>query len=214
MIYAVGDSHARVFQKITPIEVYSVSAASNMGLKNPYSKTQAKSKIDSFLRSRLKKEDDIIFLMGEVDCGFVIWYRVEKYNDSLESQTKESLLNYFSLIHSYINHCKRIIVCDVPPPTISNETKKYSEVAKHRHERLKLKVSQEEQTKLTLVYNENIKNFCSQNSLIYLEYTKECLGKNGIVLPELLNNDKSDHHLHQEKFSELLKIKLKKVSIL
>lgn len=212
MIYAIGDSHAGVFKKIPPIKVCTVPGATNMGLKNPRSKTLARPQFDSFLEN-IKKEDNLIFLMGEVDCGFVIWYRVEKYNDTLESQMEESLSNYFSFIGSYINRCRKIIVCDAPPPTISDNKKQFSEVAKIRNQRLALKVSRKKRTDLTLRYNEKIKNFCSQNSLIHIEYAKECLGENGIVDPKWLNVDKTDHHLNDEKFVKLMKIKLKEVGV-
>ena len=122
-LICVGDSHASVFKQIKNTLVLSIPGATNMGIKNPHSKTKARPRIDEFLNKKLKKTDYLVFLMGEVDCGFVIWYRKEKYNDTLESQFNESIGNYFDLILSYKDKCDNIIICDVPPPTIRDNIK-------------------------------------------------------------------------------------------
>ena len=63
-LVCVGDSHAEVFYKIRKSYaslkdtlVLSVPGATNMGIKNPHSKTKARPKIDGFLEESLEKSD-------------------------------------------------------------------------------------------------------------------------------------------------------------
>ena len=207
-LVCVGDSHAEVFYKIRKrysslkdTLVLSVPGATNMGIKNPHSKTKARPKIDGFLEESLEKSDTLVFLMGEVDCGFVIWYRKEKYNDTLESQFNESINNYFDLISSYKNKCNNIIICDVPPPTIGDNLTNKGNVA---NKRLGIKVTQLERTKLSMRYNKMISEFCEINGFKYLKYMDSLLNENGVVDKNYMNDDPSNHHLNNDKFSVIL----------
>jgi hypothetical protein len=216
-LVCVGDSHAEIFYKtrnryasLKNTLVLSVAGATNMGIKNPHSKTKARPKIDAFLEKNLNKSDTLVFLMGEVDCGFVIWYRKEKYNDTLESQFNESINNYFDLILSYKDKCNSIIVCDVPPPTIGDNLKNKGNVA---NKRLGIKATQLERTKLSMRYNKMISEFCEKNGFKYLKYMDGLLNENGVVDAKYMNHDPSNHHLNNDKFSIVLGKKLNKVKL-
>lgn len=209
-IVCIGDSHAAVFKQIKNTLVLSIPGATNMGIKNPHSKTKARPIIDNFLKKNLKKNDTLIFLMGEVDCGFVIWYRKEKYNDTLESQLKESINNYFDLILSYKDKCDNILVCDVPPPTIRDNNRVIGDVA---NKRMGIKASQIERTKLTKIYNNLISKFCEKNNFTHLKYLKDLLNEDGIVDDFYMNKNPKDHHLDSDKFSKILKQKLKNMKL-
>ena len=205
-LVCIGDSHASVFKQIKNTLVLSIPGATNMGIKNPHSKTKARPTIDNFLKKNLKKNDTLIFLMGEVDCGFVIWYRKEKYNDTLDSQFKESINNYFDLILSYKDKCDNIVVCDVPPPTIRDNARVIGDVA---NKRMGIKASQLERTELTKNYNNLISEFCEKNNFTHLKYLKDLLNEDGIVDKFYMNKNPKDHHLDNDKFSKILKQKLK-----
>ena len=210
-IYAVGDSHSRVFKKIKNVINFPVDGGTNMGLKNPHSKTNAKEKIDNFLSKKLKKEDTLIFLMGEVDCGFVIWYRKEKYNDTIESQFNESINNYFDFILSYKDKCNTICVCDVPPPTIGDNDKVRGDVA---NKRLGIKATLKERTILTKNYNDKISDFCQENNFINIKYMEDILNEEGTVNKIYKNSNPKDHHLEPTKYSKLLRKKLSNANII
>ena len=88
-----GDSHAMCYIKLgankiqndVKFDVCSVGGASAQGVVNPNSKTNAL----SVYRERIKKyknnndNDYFAIMLGEVDCGFVIWYRAKKYNQTI-----------------------------------------------------------------------------------------------------------------------------------
>lgn len=90
-ILVIGDSHAKVFTEKSLTQHFSgiffntliVGGATVSGLENPNSKTQA---LPLFLRhlsgSHAKK---VIVMLGEVDTGFVLWYKAEKHQTDADS---------------------------------------------------------------------------------------------------------------------------------
>lgn len=210
-IISIGDSHSMVFERFPSITSVSVAGATNMGLKNPHSQTNAFNIFDDFLSKNLKNDDTILFFMGEVDCGFVIWYRKDKYNETLESQMNESLTNYFEFILKYKNLSKKIVVFDVVPPTIGDDRKGKGDV---ENLRLSITATQKERTDLTIKYNSEIEKFCNLNGFTYIPFTKELLGENGIVKNEFKNKNPNDHHLDGDKLSNILTKKMKEHNIL
>lgn len=210
-IISVGDSHSMVFESFPNILSVAVPGATNMGLKNPHSETNAVNIFERMLSQNLKEDDTLIFFMGEVDCGFVIWYRKEKYNDTLESQMNESLTNYFNFILKYKNLCKRIVVCDVVPPTIGDKRDGKGDV---ENLRLSITATQKERTELTVKYNSEIEKFCFEHNFTYLPFTKEMLGEDGVVMEKYKNQNPEDHHLDGSMLSNILTKKMKELNIL
>lgn len=210
-IISIGDSHSMIFEGTPNVLAVYVTGATNMGLKNPHSQTNALDVFKRSLSENLKEDDTIIFFMGEVDCGFVIWYRKEKYNETLESQMNESLTNYFDFILQYKNLCKRIVVCDVVPPTIGDTRDGNGDV---ENLRLSITATQKERTDLTLRYNSEIKKFCQENNFTYLSFTEEMLGEDGIIMEKYKNSNPDDHHLDSGMLSKILNTKMKELNIL
>src|SRR4051794_28247820 len=90
-ILVLGDSHAVVFRSkyikaFLPsykFHVYSVPGATVSGLDNPNSKTNASNIFNEAIQNN-SQINNVIFLLGEVDTGFVIWYRAQKYASKVE----------------------------------------------------------------------------------------------------------------------------------
>lgn len=67
-------------------------------------------------------------MLGEVDCGFVIWIRSKKYNINVDDQISISVDNLFTFVSkivtskNYTN--KDIIICGSVLPTIKDSTNK------------------------------------------------------------------------------------------
>ena len=59
-----------------------ISGISIYGLDNKKSKTDSINEIDKFLKKN--NADYTIFYIGEVDLEFLIWYRNQKYNESIQ----------------------------------------------------------------------------------------------------------------------------------
>lgn len=101
-ILCCGDSHTGVFEYCNKMQtkykfdVCCVGGATAQGAVNPNSKTDA---LNIFKKKITKsKTDKILIMLGEVDCGFVIWVRSKKYNISVDEQINTCVENLFIFI--------------------------------------------------------------------------------------------------------------------
>jgi hypothetical protein len=209
-ILVCGDSHTGVFrycnkkQSKYNFNVCEVGGATALGLVNPNSKTNALP-ISADKIKKFNLYDKIILMLGEVDCGFVIWVRSKRYNISVDQQVHQSVINLFKFIDNEVikknNYTKsQIIVCGSVLPTIKDNANKKllggarSEVNENQYIR----------TQKTLEYNNLLKENCCKRGFNYIDITNDILDrKNGIVSNLYLNKNPYDHHLDNEKTYKL-----------
>lgn len=209
-VLVIGDSHANVFRsrKLKScfprhfFNIIVIGGATVSGLKNPNSRTQA---LPIFLNSlKNSKAATTIVLLGEVDTGFVIWYRAEKYKTPVAVMFDQAIENYKNLIME-ISKKTRVICISTPLPTIGDENA-LGDVANARKE---VKATQRQRTELTIEFNKQMKEFCEGNGFTYLSFDQESIGENGLVNPWLLNSDPKDHHYDWQKYADMIVNKLK-----
>lgn len=212
-ILCCGDSHTKVFdycnsrQNEFVFDVCVVGGATAQGAVNPNSKTDALNIFEKKINST--HADKILIMLGEVDCGFVIWVRSKRYNISIDDQINNSVNNLFKFVDNIIatkNYTnKDIIICGSILPTIKDNTdKKILNGA-----RSEVDASQLERTKKTIEYNNLLKINCDKYGYNYIEIVNDILGKDGIIRDEFLNSNSADHHLDNEKIYKLWLSKLK-----
>lgn len=217
-ILVLGDSHSEIFnycnskQKNIFFKVIVVPGATAQGSVNPNSGTNAlniyKEKLNNININDFKY---IIINLGEVDCGFVIWYRKDKYNISIESQLEITTNNLFKFINLEIVNkfepSKIIINGSVLPTIKDNTNKNYLSGA-----RSNVNASQLDRTILTIKYNDILKNHCLLNGYNYMDITNYILdNETKVVNEKFLNKNIYDHHLDNENtcmlwLNELYKI--------
>lgn len=205
-IAVIGDSHVRVFRHpamkwyfpLTKFDVTEVGGATASGIDNPNSKTQA---YNIFLRklSSLSCRNNLIILLGEVDCGFVIWYQREKYKCELQTLLLKTVDKYFKFIKQ-ASEIAKVVVISAPLPTIKDDSP-LGEVANLR---ATIKASEEERTKLTLTFNSIIEKLCIKSDIAYLNLDAISLDNNGRLLKSLVNKNPTDHHYNQASYSRIL----------
>lgn len=209
-ILVLGDSHASVFNLVRmhfcllnyQIFVKAVGGATASGLENPNSKTQALTIFNQAFSD--KQPDIIIFQLGEVDTGFVIWFRAEKYHVAVSDMMDKALINYQKLIEEY-NQKARVVVVSAPLPTIK-DGQSWGEIANARKD---IVSSQIERTNLTVEFNLAIQKYCVEQKISYINLDAECRGEEGLIKEEYLNLDPNDHHYDQKKYYRLLSKYLK-----
>ncbi len=209
-ILVLGDSHINVFGEKKFREEFPdlffntrrVGGATISGLRNPNSGTKAL----PIFKKELKKTTAkiVIVLMGEVDMGFVIWYRAEKHKSSIEEMYNQAVENYEQFLLD-ITRSKGAICISTPLPTIQDGND-WGEVAKLRKE---VTATQKERTELTLRFNKRIQEICKEIGVRFISLDEESLGKNGLVNPCLLSADRNDHHYDKEKYAMMIIKKLK-----
>ncbi|WP_426234026.1 SGNH/GDSL hydrolase family protein [Pseudomonas sp. TWP3-2] len=194
-VVVLGDSHASVFnsekmRELFPkysFEVTSVGGATVSGLKNPNAATQAMPQFTSALEATTATR--VIVMLGEVDTGFVIWYRAQKHGSSIYQMLQMAVDNYQKLLRD-INRTHHVICVSTPLPTI-RDGMDWGEVANLRKE---VKASLAERTRLTLEFNNLMGKFCASEGISYLDMDSLSMDASGNLKESLRNPDPSDHH--------------------
>ncbi|MFU8787622.1 MAG: SGNH/GDSL hydrolase family protein [Methylobacter sp.] len=204
-ILVLGDSHSPIFnhplfKETFPdlhFNVVTVIGATASGLENPNSKTMAYPIFRAALKKTAAKQ--IITMLGEVDTGFVIWYRAQKYQESVAAMMDKAISSYARFLVE-INGGFDVICISAPLPTIQDGND-WGDIANARRE---VTASQAERTALTLEFNRTMQSFCQQNGIRYLMLDAISLGEHSIVKADLLNADSNDHHYDPHQYSRLL----------
>jgi len=214
-ILVLGDSHAAVFKhtlltssfKNFYFNVVSVPGATVSGLENPNSKTQAFQIFMNHIKN--SKAQTTIVLLGEVDTGFVIWYRAEKYKTEVSEMLDAALTNYQKLLLT-LSGKSRVICISTPLPTIK-DGQNWGEVANARKD---VKATQLQRTMLTIQFNKTMQAFCKENGMTYISFDEESLGEDGLVDSRLLNFNSTSHHYAKHLYAEMIINKFKKYHVI
>lgn len=210
-ILVLGDSHAAVFSDVGfraqfplhSFDVVSIGGATASGLENPNSKTQSTPKfLDALKNSRART---VVVLLGEVDTGFVIWYRAEKYRAAVSQMLLNALRSYQDFLTA-LKGGHRVICLSAPLPTIP-DGQEWGEVANARKD---VRASQMERTALTIRFNEGMRKFCAENGIEYLDFDGQSIGEDGLVDKRLLNSNPLDHHYEPRAYMDMMVPKLRK----
>lgn len=204
-ILVLGDSHANVFRNWrfrlhmprSCFQLSIVGGATVSGLDNPNSKTQARVRFDQALQS--STPTTILTLLGEVDTGFVIWYRAQKHGQSVDDMLELALDNYEQLLLAASSKA-HVIAISCPLPTI-RDGQSWGEVANLRND---IDATQTMRTDLTLRFNKSLAEIARRLNCSMLSLDDICQGPDGLVAPWLLNRNNLDHHYSIAAYAKLL----------
>jgi len=201
---ALGDSHLDVLQFAASLDLLDVEnsyfsivpGATAVGLRNPNSLTDALNIFRCSL-SEQKKISHVLVHLGEVDCGFVIWWRAKKYGESIDVQLQASLNAYGVFLREIQQqYSVNLCVAGATLPTIRDGLD-LSDVANKRSE---IQVSLQLRTELTLRYNDALKAMAQQLGISYFDITDSVLNKSSHMIHDFFrHHDIYDHHLDQNK---------------
>tara|TARA_B110000467_G_C18128209_1_gene371799 strand:- start:89 stop:745 length:657 start_codon:yes stop_codon:yes gene_type:complete len=201
----LDDSHARVFEYFNHKNGYQkyivceVGGATAQGAVNPNNQTNSLVEFKKQLQE-IKKENcsHIAIMLGEVDCGFVIWVRAKRYNISIDEQLNNSVGNLFKFIEEEVLpffKAEQVILLGSVLPTIKDNTAK--EFLKGA--RSEVENSQQERTELTLRYNQLLLENAQQKGYHYVDISTETTDPNTALVAEaFLSENANDHHLSNE----------------
>jgi hypothetical protein len=211
-VLVIGDSHSKVFRHYSfiiglPRIHFHVSAkggATASGLATPNSVTQAYQRFRKALDEIPR--DLVMVQLGEVDAGYVIWYRAIKYGASCEEMFDLAIKTYSDFLLE-VAATDRVLVISAPLPTISDDND-WGEVADLRKE---VVTTQRERTDLTVKFNLRMERFCRDHGMNYLNLDADCMGEDGLVHPYFMNPDRINHHYHERRYIRLLCKRLKPI---
>ena len=211
-LLVLGDSHSLVFQDIDPsVKVVSVGGATAQGAVNPNSVTHALNIFTEYLSSIDTKQYDMCLIhLGEVDCNFVIWYRSQKHNITIQEQVMNSINNLFTFVQRYIEPLflpTNIVIVAPHLPKVIDYQKAFTNIA---NERKKVNVSLQERTRLTLEYSSILAEKCQQYNYKYLDTFEETLDAHtGLLKAEMLNENQYDIHISHHFLKKIYCEKIK-----
>ncbi len=214
-ILVLGDSHSTVFKGATSdrsiaFTNFMVTGASAQGSVNPHSKTNALQVFKQALEQYAVGHHACMVMLGEVDCGFVIWYRAKKYSVSVSSQLDRALRNYEQFLLEVVEQKFRpseILICCVVPPVIKDST----DSRFLKGERASISTSQLERTKLTVKFNERIREMCNRRNYKFIDIYGLLVDKSTeLVDDRFLSDNPYNHHLDETKTRNLWHKELKR----
>lgn len=165
--------------------------------KIPILKTQAYASYRTALEQRRYRE--IIVMLGEVDTGFVIWYRAKQYGASVEAMFGQAVDRYCAFLRELVGY-GRVIVMSCPLPTIPDDNA-WGDVANLRKD---IDTSQRQRTDLALGFNRAIADYCDAEGICFISLDEESLGDDGLVKRALLNPNPADHHYARLPYARLI----------
>ncbi|PTR02477.1 hypothetical protein C8K18_103222 [Paraburkholderia sp. GV068] len=203
-LIALGDSHLEALQFAADLNLLDVErsvfsivpGATVVGLRNPNSLTNAVNLFKESL-SACPRNASVLIHLGEVDCGFVMWWRAMKIGESVETQFNESLRAYRQFVGEVLRMgFTRVCVTGASLPTIRDGVD-MSEVANKRSE---IAVSLRDRTDLTLRYNRCLADMATQMRLSYFDVGNATLDRSSVLVHDFFRNpDPTDHHLDKSK---------------
>ena len=209
LVECYGDSHVKVFRRLNwqypelPFRFRSVSVmgATAYGIGSVESTTAARQIFDIRLQ-KLGGDVYRLFLLGEVDCGFLAYFLAEKRGVLPHDVINISLDRYESLLLSVKDVGDKVIVCSVPLPTVDRPELNPDYMAIRRQ----VKSSIYDRTELTRYFNAKLKDICIKNDIFYLDLDPVSLDANtGLVVEALKGSDQTDHHYDEIVYSKLLR---------
>jgi len=200
----IGDSHVMTANAAAEAGLFlpfecrmeMVGGATAVGLRHPFSKTQAL----PIFKERLSPLDPLVtpvFQLGEVDCGFVIWVRSQRYGESVNAQLDASLAAYQAFLLWVRDFGYRdLVVTSAILPTI-RDGQLDGEVS---HLRREVKASYRDRTDLTLEYNRRLGVFCASVGFRFADLTPHLIDSSTQLLAERFRHpDPLNHHLNPDE---------------
>ncbi|KAF3931021.1 hypothetical protein ABW20_dc0102755 [Dactylellina cionopaga] len=203
-LIVLGDSHIEALQLAADLNLLDVASskfamvlgATVVGLRNPNSLTNAVNIFKEALEP-YPRDAHVLVQLGEVDCGFVMWWRALKNGETVDAQFDESVEAYCRFLKDVLAMgFLRICVTGASLPTIGDGVN-MSEVANKRSE---VDVGLRERTDLTLRYNRALVQMAADLGLSYFDIGEATLDRATNLVHEFFKNpDPTNHHLDKSK---------------
>lgn len=203
----MGDSHTETLARAAsdrlldrPALSTVVIGATAVGLRNPNSRTNA---VEAFLQALtpFNPRKIPVIQLGEVDCGFVIWYRARKHGEPVEAQFAASLAAYAAFVDRLraLGYAT-VVLTGAALPTI-RDGQDWGEIANARRE---VTATLAERTALTLRYNAGIAAIAAARDLPFVDLTPQTLDPaTNTVAEDFRHPDPGNHHLHPARTAAL-----------
>ena len=209
-ILVIGDSHVDVWNYIdkknfipnVSFNVNRVPGATSQGVNNPNSKTNALPIFETAILDN-QNADYIMISLGEVDCGFAIWYYADQFGIPVEDQLRRSLDAYELFLNNVVLKVfkpSQVILLSSILPTIEDQTDKKLLAGA----RSKVTSSIVDRTTLTVKYNNKLLKLVNKYKFRYIDITSDILNTTtNTVDLKFKHKNPHNHHLNRKTSSTI-----------
>ena len=138
-------------------------------------------------------------LLGEVDCGFILWRRHERTGVPLDGLVEQAVANYKQFVAA-TQQLAPVVVLSAPLPTLVDLTN----IGDYAGQRRDIKASRAERTALVRMLNEQCGAMARGLDATFVDLDPASLGPGGEVSELLVGADPRDHHYDQVVYAHLL----------
>jgi len=196
----LGDGHIGYFTRAMQIagflgwqyQTCEVNGATAIGMRNPNCAVNAFGVYRSFLQDK-SRQATVVLQLGEVDCGFVMWFRAQRYNETVADQMRLSAAAYLGFLHEirYMGFLD-IVITGATLPAIQDGY----DWGGTEDWRSDVTATLAERTKLTLDYNKALQGYAKELGLRYLDVSGDLIDSTSkTVQTRYLSADRNDPHL-------------------
>lgn len=200
----LGDNHLAYFTHALRSGLFydwqhdtcEVPGATIIGQRNPNAPVNALNRFKRFLAPQ-DRNATIVIQLGEVDCGFVMWYRAQHNDEPVLDQLRASLVAYFDFLHDLTRAgFSDIVITGATLPAIRDGV----DWGTTGNKRREVTATLAERTALTINFNNLLQAGAEKNGWRYLDITGEVLDPaTKTVRQSYLSAAPLDGLLHREK---------------
>lgn len=211
-IFCLGDSHVCVWNYVDMLAgfvdrrfvPYAVPGATALGLANPNSRTDAFNQFRRIL-TKLPHRTNVVVNIGEVDCGFLIWFLAQRTGTPVAEYFGRALDSYKAFLEKAAEMGHLITVVAAPLPTLPDAAEgTFGEVSAARSA---VKVPRKDRTDLTIRWNRTLEKFCEDRGFRFLATDSWLLNpQTGQIRDIYMNPNPADHHLDQHNYALALRL--------
>jgi len=178
-IHVIGDSHARVFKGNMPFIAHHIGAATAYNLIKDSSSTDSHRKLFNIIK-RIKKNDIVVLIFGEIDCRIHTYYQFKKNNErySIEEIIDRTIENYDRAIKQIKNKGIIPCICSISPATIVGNEYNYPFYA-----------SPQLRSRITRLFNQRLQELCRNNSYCFIDVYSRVSDCHGFMLSEYAGDE-------------------------
>lgn len=213
------EGHPILVKIVFGASAYGLGKVSTIqALKNTKSKTNAHEIFKEHIKNKkvIKKNSPLFFMLGEVDCGVVMWFRKNEYKTTIKEQIVACAENYFKFLKTiksmgYTN----IYVMTPNLPTILDSYDWKDWKSDTRPKVIGWGGNQLERTKATFKFMEELEKRCKEEEFVYIDVTTPQLDeKTGVVKKNLLIKEKKwNTHIQWEPNAKIIVKKFKDMGL-
>lgn len=205
-LVCLGDSHLEPLILAgsqfcrTVARIVVVPGATASGLVNPNSATQARPIFQQELAG-VAAGTPVLLCLGEIDAGFLVFLRSQASGRPVSEHVDDALRRYWGFAREEVlsRGCKLLMV-SATMPTVED----YGTWGGLGNARREVRASRPERAAMVRYWNRQCAHWCRGAGARWLDLTPYTVDADDRVLPEFLNDDPNDHHLHRQRHGELL----------